>query len=402
MIKTLRIGIGYETMKRTTTPRETGRWLRRTLETSGPTYIKIGQFIGNRPDLFGKEVSEEVSKLQNQTNVTFKAQKPKGIYKMDPDPIASASIAQVHRGVLKDGRIVAIKIKRPTVDQELRSELKDIRSVFEISKMFMNEFSLLSGWFEDFEKNVADELDFTKEVENIRFFYDIYKYSKDIRVPRVVPELSGKDHITMEYVPSTSVKMCSNPLAISENLMNTFIEQILYNGVIHGDLHAGNLGVVSKSPDLSKTPLGDLSKSPDSEEEIVMYDFGNVIRIPDFYQKAMRQVLVACQQRDTKALLKAMSAMGMKIKDISAAEKFATKFFLYLDTLDPKSFTYTQDDIMVPIELDTITLTIIRTYSLVEGICKEIYPQFTYERIIQQNMELLVIEQFINRFTTPI
>lgn len=393
MIKTLRIGIGYETMKRTTTPRETGRWLRRTLETSGPTYIKIGQFIGNRPDLFGKEVSEEVSKLQNQTNVTFKAQKPKGIYKMDPDPIASASIAQVHRGVLKDGRIVAIKIKRPTVDQELRSELKDIRSVFEISKMFMNEFSLLSGWFEDFEKNVADELDFTKEVENIRFFYDIYKYSKDIRVPRVVPELSGKDHITMEYVPSTSVKMCSNPLAISENLMNTFIEQILYNGVIHGDLHAGNLGVVSKSP------LGDLSNSPPDSEEIVMYDFGNVIRIPDFYQKAMRQVLVACQQRDTKALLKAMSAMGMKIKDISAAEKFATKFFLYLDTLDPKSFTYTQDDIMVPIELDTITLTIIRTYSLVEGICKEIYPQFTYERIIQQNMELLVIEQLVSRLS---
>ena len=159
--------------------------------------------------------------------------------------------------------------------------------------------------------------------------------------------------------------------------MNIFIEQILYHGIIHGDLHAGNLGI-------------------SEDQKIVMYDFGNVIRIPDFYQKAMRDVLVACQQRSSKNLLKAMTSMGMKIRDKQAAKNFANKFFVYLDTLDPSSFEYTQKDIMVPIELDPITLTIIRTYSLVEGLCKEIYPQFTYENIIQQNMELLTIEQFIN------
>ena len=85
----------------------------------------------------------------------------------------------------------------------------------------------------------------------------------------------------------------------------------------------------------------------------------------------------------------------MKIRDDKAAKNFANKFFVYLDTLDPSSFEYTQKDIMVPIELDPITLTIIRTYSLVEGLCKDIYPQFTYENIIQQNIELLTIEQFI-------
>lgn len=373
-------------MKTTSTKRETGRWLRKTLESSGPTYIKIGQFIGNRPDLFGKEISDEVSKLQNQaTGITFIPEKPKGIYKMDQTPVASASIAQVHKGILKDGRIVALKIKRPGVDYQLKRELDDIRIAFDLSRMFNSEFTLLQSWFSDFEKTVLDELDFSKEIDNIQLFLEMYKGNSEIRIPRVLKELSNTNHIIMEYLPSDPIKTCKNPMLISETLMNTFIEQILYNGVIHGDLHAGNLGV-------------SLDKGSPLDEKIVMYDFGNVIRIPDFYQKAMRDVLVACQNRNSNALLKAMSDMGMKIRDRKAAKTFADKFFVYLDTLDPTSFSYTQDDIMVPIELDTITLTIIRTHSLVEGICKEIYPQFNYESLIQQNIELLTIEQFISTF----
>jgi ubiquinone biosynthesis protein len=393
MIKTLRIGIGYETMKRMTNQREAGKWLRRTLETSGPIYIKIGQFIGNRPDLFGREVSDEVSKLQNQTSVTFKVKKPPGLKKMDEDPVASASIAQVHRGVLQDGRVVAVKIKRPDVDEKLKRELSEIKNTVKLSKIFNTEFSLLNDWFEDFEKTIIDELDFMKEVENIQFFHEMYNKSTEIRVPRVIKEYSGSDKIIMEYINSKPIKTCKHPKIISENLMNSFIEQILYNGVIHGDLHAGNLGVLSDngSPLDKGTPL-DKDTSLDMEQ-IVMYDFGNVINIPQFYQKAMREVLVACQNRNSSDLLKAMTNMKMKIRDEKAAKNFAEKFFVYLDTLDTSSFAYTQDDIMVPIELDPITMTIIRTHSLVEGICKEIYPQFTYESLIQQNMELLFIEQ---------
>jgi ubiquinone biosynthesis protein len=379
MIKTLKIGIGYEIMRVTTRDQKaTGKWLRQTLESSGPTYIKIGQFIGNRPDLFGKDISSEVSKLQNQTKITFKPEKPKGVYKMDQTPVASASIAQVHKGVLKDGRVVAIKIKRPGVNEQLAQELRDIRVTFDLSKILNSEFTLLQNWFGDFEKTVLDELDFTKEVDNIQFFCDTYKENSNIRVPRVIKELSSSDHIVMEYLPSNPIKMCKNPMVVSDTLMNTFIEQILYNGVIHGDLHAGNLGVSF------------------NDDSLIMYDFGNVIRIPEFYQKSMRNVLVACQNRNSDALLKAMSAMGMKIRDMKAAKTFADKFFVYLDTLDPNSFAYTQDDIMVPIELDTITMTIIRTHSLVEGICKDIYPQFNYENLIQQNIELLAIEQFVS------
>lgn len=357
-------------------PRTVGRWLRKTLEVSGPTYIKIGQFIANRPDLFGSELSEEVSFLQNQAK-SFKAVKPDSVFKMDLEPIASASIAQVHAGRLKDGRKIAIKIKRPDVETQFTEELNTIRTFLTLLEKFMPEFIFLKNWFSDFEASLKSELDFTNEMKNIQLFHEIYRYNPEVRVPRVIPELSGKNHIVMEFVDSRSIKKCSNPSTVTTNLMNTFVEQILYNGLIHGDLHSGNIGV-------------------QEDDTIVLYDLGNVIRIPEYYQRAMKEVIVACQNKDSEGLLNAMVSMKMKIVDRTAAKNFTIKFFKYLDTLDPKSFSYSKSDLMVPIELDVITLTILRTYSLVEGICREVYPQFTYEQVIQQNIELLFLDQLVN------
>lgn len=364
-------------MRMMTTPKETGNWLRKTLETSGPTYVKIGQFIGNRPDLFGETLSMEVSKLQNKVSTFKLSEKPNSIFKLDDEPFASASIAQVHSGILRDGRRVAVKIKRPGIDQQLLSEMNSIRSVLNFAKMINTNMDLISEWFSDFEKTVIDELDFSKEVNNITLFNKIYKYNTEIRVPRVLPSKCSKDTIVMEYLPSRPLIESSNKMATSMNLMNMFVEQILYNGIIHGDLHYGNMGI--------------------DDDTIILYDFGNVIQIPEYYQNAMRRVIAAVQARDTKNLLSAMESMGMVIIDMKAAEQFTKNFFKYVETLDPKSFTYSKDDIMVPIKLDTITLTILRTYSLVEGVCRYVYPEFTYQEIIQQNLELLLVEQFVYR-----
>ncbi len=297
---------------------------------------------------------------------------------MNPNPIACASIAQVHVGKLEDGRVVAVKLKRPGVDRQLLDELEGIKNVVGLSQQFMGELSLLADWFGDFERCVADELDFTKEVSSLEFFQDIYRNSSDVRIPRVIRELSDRDKIIMEYLPSDPIKTCTEPRIVSENLMNMFVEQILYHGVIHGDLHAGNIGIFPGT------------------SQIVVYDFGNVVQIPEFYQNAMRRVVNACQNRDANELLAAMTDMKMTIKDPKAAKKFASKFFVYLDTLDPKSFQYTKSDVMVPIELDTVTLTILRSHALVEGMCKEIYPQFTYEQVIQQNLEMLILERLFS------
>lgn len=340
--------------------------LKKTLEKSGPLYVKIGQFIANRPDIFGDEMSSELSSLQTRATF-FKAIKPKEVHMMDLEPIAAASIAQVHTGTMRDGRRIAIKIKRPHIDEQMKSEFNKLRVL---------EY-IFPTWFRDFEKSMKDELDFSVEIKNLQRFYEIYKDSKEIRVPRVIPEISGPNHIVMEYVPSDSI-LKNESRIIAENLMNTFVEQILYVGILHGDLHAGNLGVQG--------------------DTIIMYDLGNVIEIPDSYMKAMREVLVGCQNKNPDALLLGMKNMGMIVHNEETAQKFALSFFEYLETLDPSSFKYSKTDTMIPIQLDDMTLKILRTYSLVEGICKQVYPQFTYEQIIQQNLEMLLLEQFFSMY----
>jgi len=347
------------------------RLLKRTLEKSGPIYVKIGQFMANRPDIFGDDISSELASLQTRAEF-FEATKPKEVYKMDPKPIAAASIAQVHMGTMKDGRRIAIKIKRPMIDEQMERELSRLESVARL--VSLGGFPKALTWFREFEQGMKDELDFSKEVRNLQMFQEMYSHSKEIRIPRVLPELSGKDHIVMEYLPSVSIK--TGDRVISENLMNAFIEQILYMGVVHGDLHAGNLGI-------------------HGEYTIVMYDLGNVIMIPKSYMKALKEVLAACQEKDPHKLLSGMKNMGMIVRNEETAHKFAMSFFEYLDTLDPKSFKYSKSDSMIPIELDDMTLKILRTYSLVEGLCKTIYPEFTYENVIQQNMELLFIASII-------
>lgn len=356
--------------------KEAGRWLKKTLEKSGPIYVKIGQFIGNRPDLFGKEISDEVSVLQKHVASFKVTKKPEGLY-MEDDPFASASIAQVHMGRLKNGKNIVVKLKRPDVDKQLKDEMTGIRHVLGFVTYLMPDMVSLLKWFEDFEKNIINELDFKSEVRNIKLFRDMYIHNDEIKIPYVVEKFSDENQIVMEYVPSMPVYDYHNKLMISENIMNMFVEQILYNGVIHGDLHAGNMGVTD-------------------EGRIVLYDFGNVIRIPMYYQNAMRRMIVAVQNKDSQELLSSMRDMKMVIRDENAANEFAKFFFEYIDTLDPKSFSYSSTSVKVPIELDNITLTILRTYSLVEGICKNVYPQFTYENIIQTNIELLAIERIVS------
>jgi predicted unusual protein kinase regulating ubiquinone biosynthesis (AarF/ABC1/UbiB family) len=272
--------------------------------------------------------------------------------------------------------MIVVKIKRPGVDEQLTSEMKSIRQVVNTFMPMMPEMKPLSNWFEDFERNVLEELDFKNEINNIKLFGNLYEYDNNIKIPRVLSNLSTNDMIVMEYVPSKSIKESDDPAGTSENIMNMFVEQILYNGVIHGDLHAGNMGSTK-------------------DGRIVLYDFGNVIQIPEYYQNAMKRMLVAVQNKDANELLESMKDMKMRILDQKAAQEFAVFFFKYIDTLDPKSFSYSSTSIKVPIQLDNITLTILRTYSLVEGVCKFVYPQFTYEQVIQLNLEML----FMRRMT---
>ena len=373
VLRPLEIGVGSKFVPK----KDFGKWLRRALDGSGPTYIKVGQFISNRPDVFGKELARDLAPLRdNVTPFDFEQVRdkiPKEVSNVDPVPIASASIAQVHRATLNKKPVV-LKVKRPGIELQIKEDLQLVKT----GMSFLNQIpgfdmSSIMPWLREFEQGLLSELDFRREISNIALFRDMYRDRIDVKIPRPYSRLSTNDVIVMDYTPSTPV---TRPFK-AERLINLFLEQLLYEGVIHGDLHTGNLGI--------------------DKEAIVLYDFGNIVRITSEYKSAIRDFVYGVQTENVDAVLDNMIRMGMIVRDREVTKIFVRQYFDYLKTLDLRSFQINSPEIRekaskIPVELDTTTLVILRTYSLLEGLAKELDPGFSYASIINKNIELLFLD----------
>ena len=370
VLRPIEIGIGSKLVPK----RQLGPWLRRALDGSGPTYVKVGQFISNRPDIFGKELSDNLAPLRDSvTPFDFRYVKiPDGVTDVEEKPIASASIAQVHKAKLR-GRDIVLKVKRPGIEVQIKDDLKLIRSGASLLSQIPNfGLEFVTPWLNEFEKGLLNELDFRQEVRNISMFRDMYRDRDDVIVPRPYSKLSTDEVIVMDYAPSQPVK------TNAERLINMFLEQLLYEGVIHGDLHTGNIGQSDSGA-------------------LVLYDFGNIIRVSPEYKRAIRDFVYGVQTKNVDDVMDNMVRMGMTVRDREVTRIFVKQYFDYLDTLDLRSFTVNSPEIRekaskVPVELDTTTLTILRTYSLLEGLCKQLDPGFSYAKIINRNIEMLFLD----------
>jgi ubiquinone biosynthesis protein len=371
VVRPLEIGIGLKIVP----PKKRGKWLRTVLDGSGPVGIKLGQFVSNRPDIFGTELSRDLAPLRDKvTPLPFSAlasKVPPGLTDVDPAPLACASVAQVHRANLK-GRPVVIKFKRPGVEAQIKEDLALIRQCTELMSFFpILDISRAAPWLAEFEKGLLAEVDFRSELKNLSIFREIYRDRPDVKVPRPYSKFSNDDVIVMDYVPSAQIKA---PFK-AERLINMFLEQLLYEGTIHGDLHTGNVG--------------------QSEGALVLYDFGNVIRITPEYKSSIRDFVYGVQTSNVDEIMANMDRMGMVIQDREVASVFVRQYLKYLETLDLSSFSTEELKgrmSKVPVKLDSTTLTILRSYTLLEGLAKEIDPNFSYQHIISNAIETLFLD----------
>jgi ubiquinone biosynthesis protein len=346
-----------------------GKWLRHELQKSGPVYVKFGQFMSNREDIFGKTLSEDLGSLRDRVQPepfdTIRgtlAHIEGGV--IEDIPIASASISQVHRGTL-NGKEFVFKVKRPGILEKIQRDLDIIESFITLV-----DKSLLDSVFNDFKEGLYKEIDFVSEIENMKKFGDIYIDSTQVKVPKVFTELSTNDVIVMENVPSSDILKVTQP-DIAQTVMNTFLHQILFEGEVHGDLHAGNIGLTNG--------------------KLVLYDFGNVISIPGPYQVYMRELFSAIQNQDEDEIFESMVKMGMKINDEKETRLFIKGCLKYLNTVDVNAFSALQFTSKIPVQFDRTTFQIIRTTGLVEGTCKKIDPNFSYQRAILLCIELIAL-----------
>ena len=323
--------------------------LRETFEELGPTFIKIGQILSNRPDMLPEEYIIELSKLRNEvTPMEYeeileiiseeldKSQFP--IFKtIDRVPLGSASIAQVHKAILQDGREVVIKIQRKNIHDVMVTDINLLRKIFKmfhVEKIFHNIFSA-DDVLDELLSTTLDEMNFVTEAKHIERFGEINKEFDYVKVPKVIKEYNTEKILVMEYIPGFNIYDIDNLVKngydmekIGHKLCEHYIFQALDTGYFHADPHPNNL-IISNGK-IGYIDFGMMGRISNQNKELlkdVMFAiFNNQIN------EVVRLTMILCEAKGDINYEKLCADMEMLvnenvnvgISDINVT-KFATK-----------------------------------------------------------------------------
>ncbi|MCL0104060.1 AarF/UbiB family protein [Dehalococcoidia bacterium] len=244
------------------------RWerIRMVLEELGPTFIKFGQIMSNRPDLVPQELIVELKKLQSavppfpeeEAKELVEEELGKSVDELFSDyttaPIASASIAQVHRAVLKNGEEVAVKVQRPGIQQIIETDIEIMFHLAALMEKYVEEINLFDpvAIVAEFERSIKRELDFHIEAAAIERFGGNFQTDRTIYVPTVYWDYSTSRVLTMEFidgVKASSVEVLLaaglDPKLLASRGADLVLKQVFEHGFFHADPHPGNLMALS-------------------------------------------------------------------------------------------------------------------------------------------------------------
>jgi predicted unusual protein kinase regulating ubiquinone biosynthesis (AarF/ABC1/UbiB family) len=275
--------------------------------------IKVGQFLSSRIDFLPDEYIEELSGLQDQVPpYDFKeirqriidelGSAPEEIFSVfEKEPIAAASLGQVHRAILKDGREAAVKVQYPGIEKIIETDIK----MFEV---LINLLHGRMGWInlrvlhEEFSRIVRAELDYGQEGRNAEKFRLNFSADERVVIPRVYWEFSRGKVLTLEFVGGIKITECAVIKASGVDcrrlvnlLVETYSKMIFVHGFFHGDPHPGNI-FVGEGPTL------------------VFVDFGMVQAISDSTRRNLRRYAHAIVENDTASIIDALEKLGFLIE----------------------------------------------------------------------------------------
>ncbi|KAF3776316.1 Uncharacterized protein EJ110_NYTH48568 [Nymphaea thermarum] len=385
---------GFSEDKQKSRRRSTASWLRERVLQLGPTFIKLGQLSSTRSDLFPKEFVEELAKLQDRVPA-FSPKKARDfiqrelgapvdeIFKeFDDQPIAAASLGQVHRAILHNGEMVVVKVQRPGLkklfDIDLRN-LKLIAEYFQNSETFGGASKDWIGIYEECSKILYEEIDYINEGKNADKFRRDFRNVKWVRIPRIFWDYTSKKVLTLEYVPGIKINNLElldlqgiNRSQISSRATEAYLIQILKTGFFHADPHPGNLAV-------------------DKDGSLIYYDFGMMGEIKLFTRERLLELFYAVYEKDAKKVIKCLIDLGaLKPTGDMSSVKRSVQFFL--DNLlnqrpdQETTFTAIGEDLFAiavdqPFRFPSTFTFVLRAFSTLEGIGNMLDSDFSFVKV---------------------
>ncbi|MGB2927203.1 MAG: AarF/ABC1/UbiB kinase family protein [Limnothrix sp.] len=380
------------------------RWLVNHLLDLGPTFIKIGQAMSTRPDLFPVEYIEELSQLQDRVPpfdsqeaiAVVEAEFGKSLFavykEFETEPLASASLGQVHRATLYSGEEVAVKIQRPGLQRLFEVDIKVLDRLIGLGNRFISDLKKynLQQVYREFFDLLYQEIDYVHEGKNGDHFRQNFINYHQVLVPKVYWQYTTHKVLTLEYLPGIKIDDRAGLEAINVDPddvislgISTYLKQLLQDGFFQSDPHPGNMAV-------------------DSDGKLIFYDFGTMTEVKSMEKTQMMRTFFAVLRKDTDEVVDTLVYMGLvePMADMTPVKRMIA-FLLdkFRDRpVDLQEFEQISGEIYLMFEQQPFRLPpqmtfIIKALTTLDGIARALDPQYNLLAAAQPFVKSLAISK---------
>jgi ubiquinone biosynthesis protein len=379
--------------------------MRLALEELGPTFIKFGQALSTRADLLPRDVIAELTRLQDsvpplQAGVAEKAIEAalgaglnETFLEFDPEPIAAASIAQVHRATLHSGEVVAVKVRRPGIEQVIEADLAILTDLASLAERHWADASVysLGALVAEFARTIRREQDLVREGRLIERVASQFAGDPTVRFPRICWPLSTPAVLTMEFLDGVRVSAVGteeapelDPQLVARRGADAVFKQILVNGLFHADPHPGNILVLPGSV-------------------VAFVDFGIVGRINRQMRDWLADTIIAIGQRNAERIAEIVVTVAAPLRPVDMAElsrdleemldRYAN---LSLGELSVRDLFTSIGDVMARhrLKLPADLLLLIKSVTTIEAVGRQLDPTFMIVEHATPFVESLVEQRY--------
>jgi len=379
--------------------------LRLVMEELGPTFIKLGQLLSTRPDVLGKEYIHEFSKLQDKVpavkieEINAQIQRELGypaqelFAEFSSEPLAAASIAQVHRGKLKSGEEVVLKVRRPGIVKIVETDIDVLMGLAYLIEQHVPAVALYDpvGLVKEFRRSIMRELNFTREGRTVDRFAVNFAKSETVYTPKIFWEYTGDMVLTMEYVDGIKISAIEelsehgyDLKEIARRGADAFLKQVLDFGLFHADPHPGNVFILPG-------------------QVICMLDFGMVGRLGQDLKDQLINLLQALLNKDVDRIISQLLYSGELTddSDLKSLKRDLHDFIEdYYDILlqDIKVGKLLSEFIEIlthhRIHFPADFMILAKALVIMEGVGRQLNPDFNMINHMRPYVNKLVLERF--------
>lgn len=386
-------------------PQDRAQRLRLVFEDLGPTFVKLGQLLSARPDLLPESYINELAGLRDDVRPfafdhvekilreEFGRPASEVFASIDRTPVASASISQVHRAVLPDGRVVALKVRRPDIAKVVQADLDIIKN---LAQLLERRLPMLAPYrpialAREFERTLKRELDFSAERRTMQRCRIQFAGDPTAHIPSVFEEFSTPRVIAMEFIEGVAINdlegiraLGAEPGAVAVTGARILLKQIFELGFFHADPHPGNLRVL---------PAG----------VIAPLDYGMFGRLDGKTRERIADLLIGLLSQDTDRVLRALEALDVRGEPLDPrgfhrdlGELVASYSELTLEAIELGpllreliGFVRTHH-----LHIPPALVLLVRSLVTIEGVGRRLDPHFDISRQLEPYLRALAAKRF--------